>query len=273
MTFRDKACAHLSEYRESVLGLPPGTFIYRGRAVSRGHILPRKYARRNILDPYRDQFLASEFGKIKLHQYFHHLNSSQALCINVLFPALAEGKHSALITALGVPIKQPFRPRFESESKAEVAKRRTSFDFHLSSKDEDVFVEVKYTEDGFGAANDDEEHRQKFADTYVPLLNMSPFLTRACHDRTFFLKNYQVLRNLVHITAKSHVIFLFPKANGVVAEQAAQARDNFLTKQGKQRLHILFLEELLSQLIEACGAHTLARHYHAVQEKYLGFLL
>lgn len=273
MNFRDKACAHLSDYRQRVLGLPKGFFVYRGRTISKGHILPRKYARHNILDPYRDQFFASEYGKIKLHQYFHHLNSSQALCINLLFPALAEGQSGALITALGLRIKQPFQPRFESESTVEVAKRRTSFDFHLKTEDEDVFVEVKYTEDGFGAANDDDEHRQKFVDTYSPLLKASRFLTRPCHDRTFFLRNYQVLRNLVHITENSRVVFLFPKNNDVVAEQAAQARDHYLTEQGKQRLHIVFLEEFLPKLVEALGAHPLGQHYDAVWRKYFGFLL
>lgn len=271
MTFRDKACAHLSDYRERTLGLPAGSFLYRGRDIPKGHILPRKYLRHNVLEPYRDRFFASKHGKIKLHQYFHHLNSSQALCINLLFPALAERQHSALINALGLRINSPFQPCFESESTVEIAKRRTSFDFHLKTQDEDVFVEVKYTEEGFGAASDDLEHRQKFVDTYAPLLKASPFLTRACRDCTFFLKNYQVLRNLVHITEKSQVVFLFPKANDVVAEQAAQARESFLTEQGKQRLHIRFLEDVVSTFIESCVAHPLRNHYEKVREKYLAF--
>lgn len=272
MNFRDKACAHLSDYRERILNLPAGTFSYRDRIIPKGHILTREYSRYNILETYRDRFFASEENKaIKLHQYFHHLNSSQALCINLFFPLIAEGQYDTLVKALGVPINPSFEPIFESPSPVEVAKRRTSFDFHLRAKKEDVFVEVKYTEEGFGAAVDDDEHRQKFLETYANLLEASPFLTPCCRDCSFFLENYQILRNLVHITEKSWVVFLFPKANHVVAKQAARARELLLTEQGKSRYHILYLEDIVSNLIKLCDQHSLRNYYVNLREKYLDF--
>lgn len=272
MMFRDKACAHLTNYRERILRLPAGVFIYRGRSIPKGHILPREFQRQNILEPYRDRFFISEeFREIKLHQYFHHLNSSQALCINLFFPLLAEGQHGVLAKALGVPISPTFKSIFESLSPVENAKRRTSFDFHLKAEDEDVFVEVKYTEEGFGAATDDDEHRQKFLQTYAPLLKASSYLTSPCHDRSFFLKNYQVLRNLVHISGNSSVVFLFPRANEVVAEQALRARESFLTDKGKKRFHIIYLEDIVTNLIELLDRNSLRNYYIEFRDKYLGF--
>lgn len=271
MNFRERVYAHLSQYREKVLQLPPGTFSHRGRSIPKAHILPRKYFRHNVLEPYRTQFFSSDHGSIKLHRYFHHLNSSQALCINLLFPLLVENREDLLVRCLGLRLIPPLRPRFESESTVEVAQRRTSFDFHLSAQGQDVYVEVKYTEDGFGAAKNDAEHREKFADTYAPLLGKSAFLTQSCRDCTFFLQNYQVMRNLVHITENSEVVFLFPRENNIVARQAVEAQQLFLTNAGKERLHILFLEDVVSKLMEICGPGALRAYYQGLGEKYLGY--
>ena len=272
MTFRDHVWAHLSQYRENVLRLPLGTFSHRGRRIPKGHILPRKYFRHNLLEPYRNRFFSSDHGSIKLHKYFHHLNSSQALCINLLFPLLVEKREDLLARSFGLRLTPPLHARFESESPIEIAKRRTSFDFHLSAEGRDVYVEVKYTEDGFGAAEDDAEHRAKFVETYAPLLSKSPFLTASCRDCTFFLQNYQVLRNLVHITEGSEVVFLFPRENDSVAKEALEAREELLTGAGKGRLHILFLEDVVAQLIEGCGSGALRAYYQAFGEKYLAYV-
>ena len=270
VSFREKVCAHLSAYKKNVLGIPEaGIFLYRGRKVPKDHILPLQHLQRNILEPYTAQFFLSEHKPPKLHKYFHHLNSSQALCINLFFPLMADKQYSQLACTLSTTVPSAVHPRFESESTLEVAKRKTSFDLHLASEQEDVFVEVKYTEDGFGGAKKDEEHRQKFRDTYLPLLKRSPFLQRHCHDADVFLENYQILRNLVHITERSKVVFLFPRANEVVADQALKAQA-FLTDLGRERLRILFLEDLVPELAEQFQGSKLNQYYRGVAEKYLG---
>jgi hypothetical protein len=270
MNFRDRVCAHLSAYRKGVLNVQnAGIYLHRGRNLFREHILPLEHLQLNILRPYGDQFFLSEHKPRKLHKYFHHLNSSQALCINLFFPLIAAKRHDLLASTLRAMTKEPMHPRFESESTIEVAKRKTSFDFHLHSDREDIFVEVKYTESGFGAAKNDDEHGNKFVNTYLPLLKKSLFLERSCQDRNFFLRHYQVLRNLVHITERSQVVFLFPRANDIVADQAAVAQ-TFLTESGRKRLHILFLEDVVADLTSVSGGN-LRAYYHRFTEKYLGF--
>ena len=271
MAFRDQACAHLSGYRKNHLGIAEeGIFFHRGQPHRKGHILPKGLERQNLLPPYGERFFSSQHGGTKLHQYFHHLNSSQGLCINLFFPLLEEGALSLLVRSLGSNMEFPVQGIFESTSRIEKAERRTSFDFHLrNQEDQDLFVEVKYTEDGFGGATLDEAHLDKFRDTYAPLLENSAYLTKDCKDAGFFLQRYQILRNLVHISPKSEVVFLLPRANGKVAEQAAQAREVLLTERGRERMRIVFLEDLVAALIDGCRGPSLHGYYESFRNKYL----
>lgn len=273
MAFRDQACAHLSEYRKNALGFAEeGVFFHRGKTHRKGHILPRGSERQNLLPPYRELFFASEHGATKLHQYFHHLNSSQGLCINLFYPLLKEDALPLLLRCLGSDMSLPVDGIFESLSRLENATRRTSFDFHLRNQEgRDLFVEVKYTEDGFGGAKVDAEHLEKFRNTYAPLLENSAYLRSECNDAAFFLKNYQILRNLVHIQPQSEVVFLFPRANRKVAEQAAYARETFLSESGRERMRIVFLEDLVDKLIAACRGTSLDGYYESFRLKYLDF--
>ncbi len=81
MSYQDDLIAHLIEYKRNHLGAPPaGTYRYRGRDVLCEHILPIQARRLNCLKESREEiasFLRSN-PRVKLHKYFHHLNSSQA---------------------------------------------------------------------------------------------------------------------------------------------------------------------------------------------------
>lgn len=274
MTFRDRVCDHLSGYRKNQLGIDEkGVFLHRGCMHEKGHILPKGSEQRNLLKPYGDLFFLSEHRKTKRHHFFHHLNSSQGLCFNLFFPLLAEGELALLIQSLKSVIHPPVNATFEAESELEVADRRTSFDFHIrNAEGREVFVEVKYTEEGFGGAKDDEEHQKKFRDTYESLLRKTEYLTDECKAPAFFLKNYQILRNLIHITPRSEVRFLIPRANAKVAMQAENAKENFLTESGRNKFRIIYLEDLVSQLIDTCRGGKLDGYYESFDQKYLEFL-
>lgn len=276
MEFRDLACAHLSNYRKNVLGLQDeGIFHYRGRQIPIGHILPCDDQELNILAPYRDTFLKSPHrSSIKLHKYFHHLNSSQALCINLFFPLIASQRNDLLLHVLGAPADMKPIPRFEAESILEKnAKRRTSFDFHLPcTTGRQVFVEVKYTENSFGGALHDEHHIHKYHDTYQELVTRSPFLVEKCRDCTHFLDNYQVMRNLVHLDHQSDVVFLFPRMNQNVKKQAENAREHFVAEHARHKLRILFLEDVVAELKQKTRNEPLGEYYAAFEQKYLGFV-
>jgi len=271
MNFRALACENLSRYKAEVLGvMEDGLFHFRGQDIPKSHILPIAHLHDNILERYRSRFWSSEYSSIKLHRYFHHLNSSQALCINLLYPLIAENALGLFLQYLGIEHEAILRACFEKESEIEVATRRTSFDFWLQmAKAGSIFVEVKYTEDGFGKANPDDEHREKFRKTYRPLVEQSPFLNPECQEEAFFLSHYQVLRNLVHISDTDRVVFLFPAADTVVAKQAAYARDHLLNDAGRKRFSIVFLEDFVSMLEERCKGGSLDGYYQDFRAKYL----
>ena len=76
---------HLADYKSNVLlvqesghwGAPPRPYP---------HILPVERRELNIVAPFREAFWRAQRQRAwKLHKYFHHLSSSQALAFNVLF--------------------------------------------------------------------------------------------------------------------------------------------------------------------------------------------
>jgi len=271
MNFRDLMCEHLAQYKVEVLQVQEdGIFHYRGRDIRKSHILPLDLRDMNILERYRAQFWSSDSAKIKLHQFFHHLNSSQALCINLFYPLIAENDLGFFLKFLGMASEVASRAIFEKESEIEVAARRTSFDFCVQlAAAQKIFVEVKYTEDGFARAKSDDEHRRKFREIYLPLVENSEFLAPECQEETVFLRHYQVLRNLVHISHTDHVVLLFPSANTVVAEEAAYAKEQFLTDAGRERFSLVFLDEFVSFLEDHCVGGPLDGYYQTFRTKYL----
>ncbi|MCX5822143.1 MAG: hypothetical protein NTY86_01185 [Deltaproteobacteria bacterium] len=277
MNFRDWACKHLSQYKVDVLGVQEdGLFPYGDRKIPLSHILPREpidHRKENILEKYRAQFWYYYDPRIiKLHQFFHHLNSSQALCINLFYPLIYEKKLDFFLRFLSISPGVDLHAFFEKKSVIEKgAKNLTSFDFCVQlAAARNIFVEVKYTEYGFSKAQEDDEHRAKFHRTYLPLLlEKSRYLVDECQEEKFFLNHYQILRNLVHISDTDHVVLLFPSANSVVAKEAAHAMDTLLTEAGRNRLRIVFLEEFVSFLEDQSMGSSLDGYYQDFRTKYL----
>jgi len=271
--FRKWVYKHLSQYKIDTLGIEEdGIYHYRGREVPKAHILPYAERNKNILEQYRERYFISDHADIKFHQYFHHLNSSQALCINLFYPLIAENSLDHFMSYLGLPDGFDVTPVFEKESDLEVAARRTSFDFYVKQESVgQVYVEVKYTEDGFAHAKDDEEHRKKFHNTYLPLVQQKSvsFLVPGCQECDLFLKHYQILRNLVHVSENDYVVLLFPSGNKKVLVEAIYARDHLLTDEGRARLKIVLLEEFAESLEEKCIGTKLDGYYQDFLKKYL----
>ena len=85
----------------------PGEFNYRGKLVEREHILDGdKWL--NIPSGAREQVRVHVEAKgIKLHRYFHHLNSSQAFALALFVPFFEGGTDASFDEAA-------FRPHLKS---------------------------------------------------------------------------------------------------------------------------------------------------------------
>lgn len=272
MDFRKWAYESLSQYKVDSLEIDEdGVFHYRGREVPKAHILPYAEREKNILEQYRENYFASEYADITFHQYFHHLNSSQGLCINLFYPLIVENSLDHFMSYLGLQTGPKLFPVFEKDSDLEIAARRTSFDFYVKQAEtRRVYVEVKYTEDGFAQAKNDEEHRKKFIETYLPLVkDKLLLLDPKCQECDVFLRHYQILRNLVHVSDNDYVVLLFPAGNEKVLEEAIYARDQLLTDKGRERLKIVLLNEFVAFLEDECVGSKLDGYYQDFRKKYL----
>lgn len=272
MSFQDEVLSNLSIYRKVNLGIDePGVFRYRGNDLIKEHILPIKYKSHNIIQGYRDDFFNSPDSNINFHMYFHHLNSSQALCVNLFYPLLLEGKLDLIFELLEIPQSSINEACFEKESDVEnTLSRKTSFDYFMRLADNTkIYFEIKYTEAEFGKANNDEEHREKFSTTYLPLLKNNIYIKEEYHNVSAFLNSYQILRNLCHLSENSYVIFLYPKRNKKINEQATNAIDNILTKKGRDKFKILYLEPTIETLLKNVESNRLKNHYNEFIDKYI----
>lgn len=277
MSFQEQVKDHLGDYKKKVLEIKKdGVYNYKGREIEYGHILPRKpedFSNLNIIRNYRKQFYDSKYSKIDYHRFFHHLNSSQALCINFFYPFICEGNFKPIQDLLNLPIEKCLKYEFEFVSDIEKSgSKKTNFDFFFETEGSDrIYVEAKYTEQEFGKTKSDPSHKKKYAQTYLPLLEKNTFIKEECKTEDFFLKNYQIMRNLIHIDNKSRVIFFYPKANKKIDNQAVFASEEILNEWGRKRYMILYLEDAIQNILDTVANKKIQAHFKEFESKYLKY--
>ncbi|NCB02470.1 MAG: hypothetical protein EOM67_09935 [Spirochaetia bacterium] len=269
ISFRETVISHLGEYKKNVMGIPEkGEYNYKGIIKYYDHILPKESFKENILPQYREPFWKS--CSIKRHRCFNHLNSSQALCFNFLYPLIQENRLDEIGNLLNIPLGKNCTSQFEFPSDIEGSFKqtlKTNFDFYISSKDSNIYFEIKYTETDFGRAKSDTNHIEKFYQVYKPLLDNNPYIRKECKTQDFFLKNYQIMRNIVHISEGNFVIFLVPEQNKNIYKQAKAVAEKILTDRESPLFRVALLEEWAKELTNIAGSN-LQSYYTGFQEKY-----
>lgn len=272
--FKNVVWEHLGRYRQHALKISAkGT--YRGGIYD--HILPQEHYRANLLEPVRDRFweyASNEMVGLRpltghLHKYFHHLNSSQAMCFNLFYPFLVEasGTNQLVQILLGQMDEVAAEARFEHVICAEEG---TNFDFFIRcASGRKLLFECKFTETEFGQAKADQRHRDKLEQIYKPMLRGKAKL-EALQESTFF-KHYQLLRNAAHVNPKNrdHLFIIFPRGNpGVESPLVKKAGKIYelLEDAMHSSVSILLLEDIISRIEER---HGLNGHWSLFREKYL----
>jgi len=249
-TYSAQMKRHLETYKLERLGIQEsGTFLFRGRKVTRGHILPQALAWLNIVEPIRREvqtYLRSQ-PQMELHEYFHHLNSSQAFALNLFFPFFEAGVGEVLLRAMGL---SGDCAGWEFEHIAD-SREGTNADvrWHTATGVQ-TYCEVKLTEQKFGSAQDDARHRTKLTEIYRPVLEgvVAPELLEPAE----FFANYQILRN-IWLAARSEsdsVVFLLPRANNGLWAQLDPVLSR-LSRPMAQRVSVVAVEEVLDTLIQS----------------------
>ena len=260
---------HLASYKATRLGVKEaGVFVHKGREVRHGHILPKELRWLNVLEPIRTEVreYLDKRKEVKLHKYFHHLNSSQAFALNLFFPYFEQGSPSELLRAMNLPGElASWGPEYVYDPN-----EGTNFDIMwVAANGARTFCEVKLSEQEFGTASDDRRHRQKLEDIYMPVLagQCAPALLE---PRNFFSK-YQLLRN-VWAAAKdktASVVFLAPRANSALWQELEPFIEQ-LSPALARRVHAVATEDVLEALSSSSHPQSrLAWYARLLREKYV----
>jgi hypothetical protein len=241
--------------------------------ITQQHILQLKHRDLNLLDPYRSDFLLSQFPKPKgfYHRYFHHLNSSQAMCLNFFFPLFKENKLEWVLEFLGIQDEFVRYDKVEFEKKSSLDRsdfgEPTNFDFYFETESGlKFYFEIKYTESEFGSAKNDDRHINKFNAVYKKHISK---LNPNHQKMDSFFRNYQIGRNLIHIDERTYVVFVFPSENTKISDQSNRARNEILSPEWLNQLKLVTWEDLVMGIENRTTNSKLHLQWKEFREKYL----
>lgn len=282
MSYQDTVKAHMAKYTTSEITNPVKGGLFRGKPYP--HILNiqknNKNAELNILPDYRKEIYANVMCNIKTHMYFHHLNSSQAMCINFFYPLIKGNMMSSILSLInsnetwGNVTGWAFEKKSEDEEQLKKKFPRfgepTNFDFYIETdKGIKVSFEIKYTEAEFGMA---EKKDGSFVNKYNVKFRAYKSIMKDWHikntKKNDFLTNYQLMRNILFLQdEKRYVVFLIPKGNKKVANQAPQTKD-WVKDNMKDHVSVLYWEDVVPTVREFAKV-PLQKYYEEFYEKYL----
>jgi hypothetical protein len=198
---------HLTTYKNRVLllqesgpwGRPPRLYP---------HILPTERRELNIVTPLRELFWRAQSQRgWRLHRYFHHLSSSQALAFNLLFLLYPEVPSRMVFTRrlLGLPEGERCHLDFEVVLNAGEG---TNIDALICAPEGTrTIVEIKLTSEASA-----QRVRMKGISRSSPIstgLSWPGALLGSCLEPLAFFRDYQLYRNLAQIRRDSRVAFCF----------------------------------------------------------------
>ena len=223
-------------------------------------------------------------GKVKFHQYSHHVNSSQIFCINVFAPLMVGENRSenmkSFLRVMGVDLKGNIsywddgvvpctRLEYNPVREDITEKDKTEVDFYVRTDEkEEVFFEIKYTEKEFGRPSynvDKSKKESEWKRFYNDFCARSRYLAKYSIDD--FYEYFQINRNIGQITneGRKFVVFLFPYSNPAL-------RFPYTTCSKMRRVQVCFSEEL-GKLADIAFEEDepLRSYYHNLVHRYFGF--
>ncbi|NLY76698.1 MAG: hypothetical protein GX080_01255 [Tissierellia bacterium] len=277
VSFQARVKKHMGKYKESNLGIKEDG-IYYGNKKEYNHILPAEKSLLNIIEDYREDFYNSCYSKnLQYHPCFNHLNSSQAMCINFFYPLIRENKIQLILDILGIDDGQNNTIEevcFEKESQLEEGmSRKTNFDFYINLKSGiEIFFEIKYTESSFGKAVRDDRHKENYNKVYKRILDKNNAIKQEHSNEEFFLNNYQIMRNIIHISDSAYVVFVCPKENRKIYHEALEVGNAVIREEYLNHFILYAWEEMIEELLKRLNSNKLIDYYsNEFSYKYLEY--
>ena len=216
--------------------------VWRATGKSLAHILPVDYSddptlnRNNRADAiynYVNLNCKKCLGKklIDLHQFAHHLTSSQQLCMKFFSELIDDNRCTTkemvafIKSAFDIDIHVGTECRFEyterrdpsymfdSDKDGNLVKAKgkyegTSFDSHIKDMEipVEIYFEIKFTEQGFKKAEEYKRHLVKA----MAYLRIAPlYIQKLAITSQDFLKLYQIYRNIIRAKENSNKYVVF----------------------------------------------------------------
>ncbi|WP_033543165.1 PGN_0703 family putative restriction endonuclease [Planococcus sp. CAU13] len=270
--YKEKTKKQLASYKVKQLGvLKDG--IWKTNKKPYPHILPTEQKELNLLEPYRADLLSYiAQQKIQLHRDFHHLNSSQAVCLNFFYPLLKENLLPLLLNILKNKEETVEICEFE---KVISRSEGTNFDFYIRLKSgKQIFFEIKYTESGFKKEQPSEAYQAKHEVVYKERLVGK--LRPGINEYETLMKNYQLLRNISYVDASDQnlLVIICPEGNIKLRQEYETLVDNLIAPALHKNIRFLTWETIWTELMDLLLAspavpERLRNQYKLFGEKYL----
>lgn len=187
-------------------------------------------------------------NEIKLHSDWQHMNSSQVMCINFflnywshpqdLKPFLDNIQLESGNKIVGTPVNIIFEDEKSSTD-------GTNVDFVIKLEDgHKVFIEIKYTENGFGEASS--KVKKKNPNYY---LNKKNTIHKEVDiEQHNYEKYYQFVRNIYLGQDGNYSVFLFPKANKSIDNDYAKCSKEIIKNVDRYEFGKMYWENLVELL-------------------------
>jgi hypothetical protein len=265
-TYEKTLKAHLDEYRRGRLGgVESGNLLANGVERPYGHILPTKLQWLNILEPFRAEVMQYQTANgLRLHRYFHHLNSSQAFAFNLFIPLFQHAPEK-----LARVLNTPAVLSLQLEQSAD-PDERTQIDVQWMVDERTwVYCEVKLSEGEFGTTEGAGRHSRKLEETYRPVLDRY-VSDQIWDDKGARFYQFQDVYQHLWLAARGghetdEVRFLLPRANDILIEQYHEAM-SLVGPALKSRTRLIYVEDVLRQLARS---HDTAWYGRLLEEKYV----
>lgn len=256
--FKNKVLSHLGAFMPQ--DGKPGKFNGKGEYA---HIvdIPGKTQREIIEAILKSDGVETVAEFQKPQRYAHHLNSSQVVCYEFFRPLLVrrgrnlfvnDEKMQPVLMAMGVPESLFYGAKANFEKEFDDGEG-TNFDFYLESQDgkSHLYVEVKYTEQGFGTCEDNKTHRNKFRNIYLGQIADSICLSqkakrmRSSNDFPIMRKHYQLFRNTLRVNGENDFfVCLYPKENTIAESHFVDFKEKYIDPQMASHVLNVYWEDL-----------------------------
>lgn len=251
---RNKIINHLTFYKLNTLNITEdGEWWKNHKKYS--HILPIERKYENIINKSFRTDLENLLKSDTVHLGFHHLNSSQALALNLFGPLVV----SKQLSIIDKNIFNDSKGHFEY---IQDKRENTNFDFFVLNNENRFYFEVKYTENDFGKAKDDSKHKQKYLEIYKDKLE-----NIANVSEKDFYKEYQIWRNIIYAES-GYVFFVLPDFRTDLISKVKNVKCKIKNSTIENRVNILSINSLISKAKEI---KSLQEHYIEFEKKYLHF--